>query len=356
VIQAGAGNIMINGSNYTMIGSGGSSSQGLVSNDDLFINGILEIDGQSYFDGVANFDTTIVIGTNDRFTSSLSVGSLQMRNTKQTPDAPMFLTGILTNHYIIAEAEDEAIDFAHPLQSNPTLFIQSNGNTSLDEWLGFTYLNASNEGVISTGKGDLRLNATGQINASDNNLTNVDHLFVNTIHGGSPINVADDLNMSENDITNVRNLTYDAYIGEVWFHNDTSGVITTTINTQDVWENVTGFNSSDSGNLLRGFSFDSLDTYLSPSFDGTYKVDYSVSFLGGSNTHYQFSIAVNGVLQPQTDSHRKIGAAADVGNTGGTGYISLSAGDLVQLQVRNIVNTNDINPLAANVNLERKGN
>lgn len=48
VLLPGAGGI-------TVIGDAGAQSHGLVNNDDLFVSGKLEVDGLSYFDGVANF-------------------------------------------------------------------------------------------------------------------------------------------------------------------------------------------------------------------------------------------------------------------------------------------------------------
>lgn len=54
-----------------------------------------------------------------------------MFNTTQTVDTGMFLTGTVSNHWVIAENQDKTFDFAHAAATDPTLFIHShNQNTT----------------------------------------------------------------------------------------------------------------------------------------------------------------------------------------------------------------------------------
>lgn len=77
-------------------------------------------------------DQLFIIGA-----SSATGGSL-MFNTTQTPDAPMLLTGTLSNSWIIAEAADRTFDFAHAAATDPSLFIQSH-NQSTTEWFSLSH-------------------------------------------------------------------------------------------------------------------------------------------------------------------------------------------------------------------------
>jgi len=131
------------------------------------------------------------------------------------------------------------------------------------------------------------------------------------------------------------NLTGNQIYGEMWMHNDTTGHINI-INTQNVWINITGFNSSDSGQTLNGFTYNSVAETLSPQFNGMYYCRYDISAGNiGNNQEYQFALVINDVLQNNTDSHRKIGASGDVGNSGEGGYLQLTTTDYVKIQAVN---------------------
>jgi hypothetical protein len=70
--------------------------------------------------------------------------------SQQTPDCPMLTTGTTANLIIIAEDADRTYDFAHALQTNPTLFIQS-ANQSATEWLSLAH--NQTVGLVSAGTG-----------------------------------------------------------------------------------------------------------------------------------------------------------------------------------------------------------
>lgn len=146
-----------------------------------------------------------------------------------------------------------------------------------------------------------------------------------------------------------------AVYGEMWFHNDTAQGVITSIASQNVWVNVSGFEQPDeSGQTLMDVSFS--DNALVADESGIYKVEYSMSFSNvGNNQEYNLAIAVNNERQNNTEVHRKIGAAGDVGNAGGTGFINLSVNDVVTLMVINMDGTADVGTHAANVNIFKVG-
>jgi hypothetical protein len=143
---------IITGAGIVAIGSGTPASVSSVG--DAYVTGILEL-GSS----LLMYSTDALIGWPS------SYGSIQWRGSSQTPDCPLLLTGTVSNSWILAEYADRAYDFAHALQTNPTLFIQS-ANQSATEWISFTH-NQTN-GLISSGtsNNDISLipNGTGIVN------------------------------------------------------------------------------------------------------------------------------------------------------------------------------------------------
>jgi hypothetical protein len=73
-------------------------------------------------------------------------------STAQTPDATQLTTGADSRAIIVVETADAAFDFAHPLQTNPTIFVHS-ANQSTTEWISMTH-DATN-GVLDVGAGSV---------------------------------------------------------------------------------------------------------------------------------------------------------------------------------------------------------
>ena len=159
------------------------------------------------------------------------------------------------------------------------------------------------------------------------------------------------------DITIQKNFTGNQFYGEMFFHNDSTVGITTVINTINVFVNITGFNQiADSGQTLNGFTYDNANEFLSPLVVGMYDCSYDISAgNAGNNQEYQFDLAVNGVEQDNTDSHRKIGAAGDVGDASDRGFISMNPGDELTLMAKNIDATANLFVHAASINCVRIG-
>jgi hypothetical protein len=143
------------------------------------------------------------------------------------------------------------------------------------------------------------------------------------------------------------NLTGNFYYGEMWFHM--LGNSTISITTKNVWENVTGFNNDDNNGFTRN------SNTLTCNLAGKYKVDYSASYDNGANTEFNFAIAINNVVQNKTTAHSKLTTAASIGNINGQGFIDLSVGDNINLQVVNRDNVQDISFHHTTVNLVRIG-
>jgi len=151
------------------------------------------------------------------------------------------------------------------------------------------------------------------------------------------------------------NVTSNAYYAEIWFHNDTGPGEVTVIGTQNLWYNLTGFNTSDtSGQKLNGFSWNNGTEDLTANVAGLYMVVFDVSAgNAGNNQEMQYSIQVNGAIQDNADAHRKIGTGGDVGHAGDTAFIDLAVGDIVELVVRNNDGTADLESFAGSVNIVR---
>jgi len=168
-------------------------------------------------------------------------------------------------------------------------------------------------------------------------------------------NMTGDLNVSSN-LYVAGNITGNQIYGEMWIHNDSSYKLLV-IGSQNVWYNIS-MNSThaDSGQKLNGFTFDEASNALQADVAGLYRVDYSLSTgNAGTNQEYEFTITLNDVLQNNTDTHRKISAAGDVGNVGGTGFLIIDVGDNVNLQTVNRDGTSDLQLHAVNINLIRMG-
>ncbi len=148
-------------SGYVAIGEK-TTSQGLASENDLFVKGKLEVDGIAYFDGLITSNAGITLATGQDIAQNVALsGGIRMRNSGQTPDCPTFFTGTLANHWLMIETADVNFDFAHAQSTNPTLFIHS-ANQATDEWISITH--DQTDGVIDCGTGTLNLGATGNVN------------------------------------------------------------------------------------------------------------------------------------------------------------------------------------------------
>ena len=98
------------------------------------------------------------------------------------------------------------------------------------------------------------------------------------------------------------------------------------------------------------YSIDTVTTFIGQNVDSTagrlivrdngiYNVNYSVSFNGTAATVYHIAVHKNSVKQDNLSIERRIGTANDVGNAGGTGVLSLSVNDTLDLRVNSSGNS-----------------
>lgn len=98
--------------------------------------------------------TGVQIYDNSRFLIGTAGDASLWYGTAQTPDALVLGVGADSNGWVICEKADISFDFAHPLQTNPTVFIHS-ANQSTTQWIGLTH--DQTNGKITTGAGSLSL-------------------------------------------------------------------------------------------------------------------------------------------------------------------------------------------------------
>jgi hypothetical protein len=131
-------NIVPNGTGITVIGDAGATSHSLNANDDLFVSGRIEVDGQAHFDGVMTVWNGLTlrddIGT---FWGNSNDANLTY-NTTQTVDT--FVLGVSSdsNGFLVCQSADTGFDFSHAQQTNPTIFVHS-ANQDTTEWASLTH-------------------------------------------------------------------------------------------------------------------------------------------------------------------------------------------------------------------------
>jgi hypothetical protein len=176
--------LLPNGTGITKVGDAGTPGHlGTPTNDDAFFAGRVEVDGSSFFDGAANFYSNIDGGTGAVLTMYKTSGtcalfksSIQIEdnrslllgdgpdigisyNTSQTPDALGITTSADSNSLIICEHADSTYDFAHALQTNPTIFLHS-ARQSTVEWGSWAH--DQSDTVFKSGFGGLTFGVDAQ--------------------------------------------------------------------------------------------------------------------------------------------------------------------------------------------------
>jgi hypothetical protein len=149
--------LLPNAGGITKIGDAGSTSHSLVDNDDLFISGKSETKGNSYVDG-----SLTVSGDINAYTWGVTFagggdGASIVQKTQDTPDTLKLMPSRLSNGVVMCEVADANTDFAHALETNPTLFIQSADATDITDWISLSHNQTS--AVIGSGNGGVQIAA-----------------------------------------------------------------------------------------------------------------------------------------------------------------------------------------------------
>lgn len=136
---------------------------------------VFTVDNQAQFDGLVVVASSIRIDDNVAITFGGGNDVRLAWLTAQTPDSILFGLGSDSNGIIFTEEADlsASFDFAHPQQTNPTIFVQS-ANQSVNEYLSFAH--DQTDGVIGVGTGNIVVSTTafvGSANGSTNNATDL---------------------------------------------------------------------------------------------------------------------------------------------------------------------------------------
>jgi hypothetical protein len=157
-----------NGTGISIFGDAGSTSHSLNTNDDVFISGRLEVDGNTFFDSNAYYYQSLFCTDDVPIIMGSSGDWRLMHNTSQTVDSAMVTVGSESNAIILCQEADKDFDFAHAQQTNPTAFIHSS-NQATNEWLSLTH--NQTDGVIDCGTGTLNLGGTANVNFAGSSVT-----------------------------------------------------------------------------------------------------------------------------------------------------------------------------------------
>ena len=156
-IEVGNGSLTIVGGNDNVrIGDAGTDSHSLTSNDDLYVSGKLEVDGQSYFETEARFYHSISLQDNDELKFGGSYDSrLDWSTNQATENTLVWGLGDIAQSLIFTKEDWRDKDFDHPAQDDPTLFIHSRENPDNDNtlWGSIAYNNDTDTFQLDTGEG-----------------------------------------------------------------------------------------------------------------------------------------------------------------------------------------------------------
>jgi len=119
-------------------------------------------------------------------------------------------------------------------------------------------------------------------------------------------------------------LVVDKVFGEAWTHEEAGIVL-------PIAEADTYYTVDLNAGQLNGFAFQ--DNNLIAQHNGTYLINFSISFGGGGNNEYGIVAFVNETKQDNCYVHRKLGAAGDVGAAGDNCIIDINAGQYLTLRV-----------------------
>jgi len=135
--------------------------------------------------------------------------------------------------------------------------------------------------------------------------------------------------------------------GEIYVNNNGTP---TTINTVNVWEEVTVMD--DSG-LLSGITRSTNNLVLSAGSDGIYQVNAAMSATPAETArNYEFAISVNDAIITKSMS-RNYSTNLEAWSSGLCELLTLQEGDEVTLEVRNITGDDDITIIHATVTLHK---
>ncbi len=155
------------------------------------------------------------------------------------------------------------------------------------------------------------------------------------------------------------NISGNGFYGEMWNYSANASIWNFDIDVANIYYNLTSLNNANS---LNGFHHtDTIQTaggsYMTAQVSGSYRASLSFSFEASqANALYGISIAKNfNALSSRECYVRRDGSINTAGNVAISCIISLSVGDIVNVQVENEDNNRDISVHTVNLNLVRVG-
>lgn len=113
---------------------------------------------------------------------------------------------------------------------------------------------------------------------------------------------------------------------EMYVHENSTPV---TISQANTWFEVDVLTQGQ----LSGFTFSGSSITASEGSDGIYVVIYSMTGQAGAKAIAHAVVSINDVIQTQTLTTRKMGVGGDVGCRVGRGTLSISANDVIKLEI-----------------------
>ena len=116
--------------------------------------------------------------------------------------------------------------------------------------------------------------------------------------------------------------------GELYVYNNAD---TLSLSVEDTWYKIADY---DLAGVSNNVTVSTADDKLTVSNAGKFKVSAQISFSGSVNSTYETAVFVNGAIQNNVQSTRKLGTGGDVGTTMISGILDLSAADYVEVHIR----------------------
>jgi len=227
----------------------------------------------------------------------------------------------------------------------------SSGGTSLTTSSNSTIMSSASSSTVSAASGNVNLTATaGDVNitAGDDfkvTVTDTAHVTADSTMFYGKVKMATNLHVDTVFSNAIVSFAYNVAFAEMGIQDN---VTATTINTVNVWEEISVLEQQDTFNMgVEG------SVMVIPS-TGVYFFTYSVSSSAASaNKNFEFAISIDDVIDDESRKERRF-SNTDVGNLGDTGYISVMEGDSVKFEVRNITDNTNTTLESATVTFEKR--
>jgi len=351
---------------YLRIGDAGTTAHSLIANDDLFVSGKLEVAGVSFFDSLLTVVADLLFLDDQSALFGTSSDVMLEYDTGQTTDALVMGLSTDSRSLLVIETADEATDFGHTQQTNPTIFIQSADATDTADWLSLSH--DQTNAILDSGRGSVRSEANLTVNGITNLESNLSIgdtsnylLFEENVNGTDvllksyqSLDIA--IEPSGGNIRLNGNTTATFFYGGMWNYSANASAWTFTL-TQDIYHNLTGLTEG----AVNGFSMTCNSTatggcYLVAEKAGVYQINAEVSAEAPASTAL-YSLAV--VKDFNVSDSRNCYARRNIGNSVGSFsvscFLNLDIDSKINIQIENEENNNDIHIHTANLVASRVG-